>query len=739
VAGWDLNKADGLRKLTKLKGKNPKLALQLEVEFIEGTMKKHGTTYEEAKEVWDKVVLPFAGYGFNKTMHKDTLVYTTSGSKKMSQCRPGDKVFSLASNNEIEISNIVEVHDHGIVPLWKVEFDDGCFEECTLGHKWATSGRRTSLIEVLADESKIDSISLSRLPQSVSIKKTDESAQKEVYDIQKKCKKRRASYKREKNVLQENVCLYKSRIIKPLSKLSKMSRYIHYGKENVRKTRYTTSTSGKIGKMASGQSRKICRNKGQGARFSKKIKNGILFGKIYKKDGFCKKQDNFVRKNTKTNRFYKSRFENCNRGGRSLAFFANTGTKIFGKSAAKRLYSRERSVKEELDTSTNFNGYVQKRRRNTSICVGQITKYNKKQECRNILHRKVVRISFSGFKRGLDIEVDHPSHNFLLTSGLFTSNSHAVFYSINGYITAYLKCHYPAAFLAAYLKIKTNRGGINKDEEIAMARNECRRIGIKIVPPDINKSGAGYEVLDESTIVMGFSAIKGMGVKAIEETVAKQPFENITDFLYRVKARVVNKAKLDVLAKAGCFDSMNVSRKAFSEESKKVRDKMNAFLRKKLKDGYESEMALEEFPVSFSTDEWPKQEVLRHEQEVLGEIVSGNLGDLFPGFFTGISATPFSRLKFLPNRHNIVVEFLVKSLLREFKIKTGKYTGQMMIKYRVEDVYGIETDLTVWPSEYKNAKRVMKEGKPIRAQCQVSDFNGEKTIMLRSIEKTYGM
>jgi len=119
-------------------------------------------------------------------------------------------------------------------------------------------------------------------------------------------------------------------------------------------------------------------------------------------------------------------------------------------------------------------------------------------------------------------------------AGYGFNKSHAVFYSINGYITAYLKCHYPAPFLAAYLKVKAVRGGINKDEEIAMAKNECRRMEIKIVPPDINKSSGGYEVLDGKTIVMGFSAIKGMGEKAIGEIVAKQPFPSFVVFLHRV-------------------------------------------------------------------------------------------------------------------------------------------------------------------------------------------------------------
>lgn len=323
-------------------------------------------------------------------------------------------------------------------------------------------------------------------------------------------------------------------------------------------------------------------------------------------------------------------------------------------------------------------------------------------------------------------------------AGYGFNKSHAVFYSINGYITAYLKCNYPSAFLAAYLKIKSFRGGLNRDEEITMAKNECRRIGIKIMPPDINRSSAGYEILDDKTIVMGFSAIKGMGDKAINEIVSKQPFISFIDFLHRVDARVVNKSKLEVLAKAGCFDSMNLSRKAIYNEGKKIRDKFVIFLRRKIKDGYESEIILDEFHFSISNDEWSLQEKLLYEQEVLTELVSGTIKDLFPGFFTGVNITPISQLKILPNRHNIVTEFLVKSS-REFKIKNGKHIGKSMIKYIIEDIFGIETELTVWPSEYKEAKELIKGNLPVRAKCQVNEFNNTKTLILQSIEKVYEM
>ena len=321
-------------------------------------------------------------------------------------------------------------------------------------------------------------------------------------------------------------------------------------------------------------------------------------------------------------------------------------------------------------------------------------------------------------------------------AGYGFNKSHAIQYSINSYYTAFLKRHFPAEFFAAYLKIKTNMGGIHKDIQISMAKAECKVFNIKIIPPDINNSGSNYEVLDRKTIVMGFSAIKGLGEKGVINIVANQPYSSFSDFLLRTEGRVINKLRMEALAKSGCFDKMNVARRDIFEFGKKNRDKFNLWVKKNY-DGYEENINCEEFPLKFENVEWSIKEKLQYEMEVFGELISGDLSSLYPGFFTGIGSTLISQLKQLPNRHNIVVEFLVVELLREFKIGKGKYTGQKMIKYRVSDVNGAESELTVWPTEYDSAKKFMKDGVPIRAQCQISDFNGVKTLMLRSIEKVY--
>jgi DNA polymerase III alpha subunit len=287
--------------------------------------------------------------------------------------------------------------------------------------------------------------------------------------------------------------------------------------------------------------------------------------------------------------------------------------------------------------------------------------------------------------------------------------------------------------MAAYMKIKSAGSGVNKEMQIDMAKQEAERMKVKIVPPDINGSGAGYEVLDENTIAMGFSSIKGMGEKAIQEVVKHQPYSSLKEFLHIVDARVVNKTKLEVLAKAGCFDSMGLSRKFVCEEALGIRNKLRTFMKRRVDDGYDAQMALDDFPIKISNEEWSKQQMLRHENEVLTRLISGNLMDLYPNFFKDPIAINFSSLKYKPNRTEVIAEFLVKTFLREFKIKNGKYTGKPMRKYLVCDKEGIETELTIWPSEVREVKKRVKEGSLVKAICQISDYNGSKTLMLREL------
>ncbi len=145
LSGYTLGGADMLRRAMGKK-KPEEMAKQRAI-FTEGALNE-GVEESVATYIFD-LMEKFAGYGFNKTVGKDTLIYTVGGVKTIRQCQPGDKVFSYNAAGAMVCSRVVALHDHGEVPLWKVKFDDGATERCTLDHKWLTSHGQLPLWRII--------------------------------------------------------------------------------------------------------------------------------------------------------------------------------------------------------------------------------------------------------------------------------------------------------------------------------------------------------------------------------------------------------------------------------------------------------------------------------------------------------------------------------------------------------------------------------------------------------------
>ncbi|MBR5720229.1 MAG: DNA polymerase III subunit alpha, partial [Bacteroidales bacterium] len=133
------------------------------------------------------------------------------------------------------------------------------------------------------------------------------------------------------------------------------------------------------------------------------------------------------------------------------------------------------------------------------------------------------------------------------------NRSHAAAYSIIAYQTAYLKAHYPAEYMAAILT--HNLSDIKK---ISFFIDECRRLGIDVVGPNINESFFNFSVNKAGQILFGLAGIKGVGMSAVQEITDVRekdgPFKDVVDFLMRVNLRTVNKKAVEALASVGAFD-----------------------------------------------------------------------------------------------------------------------------------------------------------------------------------------
>ena len=135
---------------------------------------------------------------------------------------------------------------------------------------------------------------------------------------------------------------------------------------------------------------------------------------------------------------------------------------------------------------------------------------------------RVAGRKYSGIKQTYDICLESEPHAFY-ANGFLTHNSHAVSYSKLTYAMAYLKCHYPGEFVAAVLKNETNTG------KLSAYFAECNRLGLKINPPDINKSDIHYTFKD-GEIYMGLSSVKYISDKSAEKIIARRPYNSYQDF-----------------------------------------------------------------------------------------------------------------------------------------------------------------------------------------------------------------
>lgn len=144
-------------------------------------------------------------------------------------------------------------------------------------------------------------------------------------------------------------------------------------------------------------------------------------------------------------------------------------------------------------------------------------------------------------------------------AGYGFNKSHSASYALIAYQTAWLKAHYPAAFMSAVLSTDMDR-----TEKIIVLLNECEVLKLHVSPPDINRSKYYFETIDDKNIMYGLGAIKGVGEAVIENIIAARnaqgPFKNLFDFCERIDLKKINKRVFEALIKSGCFDSLGQHR-----------------------------------------------------------------------------------------------------------------------------------------------------------------------------------
>jgi DNA polymerase-3 subunit alpha len=209
-------------------------------------------------------------------------------------------------------------------------------------------------------------------------------------------------------------------------------------------------------------------------------------------------------------------------------------------------------------------------------------------------------------------------------AGYAFNKAHSAAYGLISYWTAYLKANYPAEYMAGLLTSIAD----DKDKS-ALYLSECRRMGIKVLPPDVNLSGAAFTPVG-TDIRFGLAAIRNVGVNVVDAIVAtrksKGAFTSFPDFLRKVPVVVCNKRVIESLVKGGAFDSFGHDRKGLALVHEQAVDavidiKRNEAIGQDSLFGGDAE-AEAVFDVPIPEGEWDKSQLLAFEREMLGLYVS---------------------------------------------------------------------------------------------------------------------
>ena len=232
-------------------------------------------------------------------------------------------------------------------------------------------------------------------------------------------------------------------------------------------------------------------------------------------------------------------------------------------------------------------------------------------------------------KRGITEEIANSIYDEILDFASYAFNkAHAVSYAIVSYRTAYMKKHYPRQYMAALLS-----SVLDNSTKIAEYIAECREMGIKLLPPDVNESFADFSV-SGNDIRFGLVAIKSIGRGFINELISRReedgPFRSLEDFCRRMAGRELNRRAVENLIRAGAFDSMGFKRKALlrvagvmidgiqQESRNNVEGQLNLFGEPDFEDAGAIRIKIPE------VEEYTRAELLAMEKETAGLYLSGH-------------------------------------------------------------------------------------------------------------------
>lgn len=313
------------------------------------------------------------------------------------------------------------------------------------------------------------------------------------------------------------------------------------------------------------------------------------------------------------------------------------------------------------------------------------------------------------------------------------NRAHSAAYGVISYWTAYLKANYTAEFMAALL---TSVGG-SKDK-LSIYLSECRKLGIKVLPPDVNESVGHFAAIGKD-IRFGLGAIRNVGHNVVDAIVSHREtkYKSFNDFLKKVPLVVCNKKTIDSLVKAGGFDSLSHTRRSLSEIHEQAVDAQVLTKRK------EAQGQVDLFAGMFDDDEgldvkvpdrpeWQKREKLAYEREMLGLYVSDH-----PLAGREAQIARYSEISLADLQENEALQdgqvLTIAGLVTAVEHKVARNTGN---PYAIVSVEDLDSEVTVMlmGKTYAEYGRSLNSDQIVMIRGRVSQRDDSKNINAQRID-----
>lgn len=327
------------------------------------------------------------------------------------------------------------------------------------------------------------------------------------------------------------------------------------------------------------------------------------------------------------------------------------------------------------------------------------------------------------------------------------NKSHSAAYAVLSFQTAWLKAHYPAAFMAAVLS-----ADMDNTDKIVHLIAECRDMKLSVVPPDINQSDYPFTVENDSTIVYGLGAIKGVGQSAIESILgaraADGSFADLYDLCQRVDLRKVNRRVFDALIRAGALDTLGETR-ATQQANLAQALKQAEQLGRDQDTGQNDLFGAPEVAAALSTNrqilpEWEEEQRLQGEMDALGLYLTGHPIQRYNGELANIVTGRLAELAEMsaalpaasgrpgrPGSNDKPVT--IAGLVMSMRIRKTQRGGK--IAFLTLDDRTARLDVRVFPEVYEKHQALLGKNKVLVVQggLGVDDYTGGYQVTAQSI------